>query len=720
MRFTVINMRSSVLLALTTLLLAAFVSTTQAAQVAHSANVEAQLIPEHSSIAAGNKTTIALRLRMAPEWHTYWRNPGDSGLPTSISWKFPDGADWKPGALQFPTPKALPLAPLMNYGFDQEVWLLTDVVVPASFTAGQTASIAAHVEWLECREVCLPGRADLDLSLPVAAEAVADPQWRTDFGRWRSALPQPLPPGARVTAEAADGRITIMAAGALPAAAQQAHAYFFPLNEGLVEYAAPQTLTREGANATLELHVARQLAAKDADRTTLRGMLTWEERGNATVHAYAIETPLVGSLVAGKWQAPNEAPRLDLGQPDAEPAKAGPSFGPALLFALIGGLILNLMPCVFPLLSIKVLGFARHAGQDGRSLRFHGLAFGLGVVLSFLLLAGLLISLRAAGEAIGWGFQLQNPVVVTGLAVLFFLLGLNLSGVFEFHVAADGDVPSHHPLFNAFASGVLAVAVASPCTAPLMGAALGYALTQPAAVSLSVFAALGLGMALPVVLLSWFPRWLAHLPRPGPWLAHFKQFLAFPLYATVVWLAWVLGMQTGVDQVVRLGAVLVAAALAAWLFGLSQSGRRRGMSGLLALLAGGASILLAAPLLHASATTAVSTAPKSTEWEPWSKARVEELNAQGKTVFVDFTAAWCVTCQANKRLVLETDAVRRGFAEKGIVLLRADWTRRDETIAAALAELGRSGVPVYVLYRPGSAPQLLPELLTQQTVLGAL
>ena len=394
----------------------------------------------------------------------------------------------------------------------------------------------------------------------------------------------------------------------------------------------------------------------------------------------------------------------------------------AIVLAFFGGLILNLMPCVFPILSIKILGFADQAHGDQPLMRAHGLAFGAGVLVAFAALGLGLVALRASGEALGWGFQLQSPFVVSLLALLFLALALNLSGVFELLIPLP-DAPSRaprSPVAGSFGSGLLAAVIASPCTAPFMGAALGYALAQSAVTALAVFLALGLGMALPYVLLAWFPAWLRKLPRPGPWLTRLKQFLAFPLYATVAWLAWVLGIQLGADAVLYLGFGLVALGLSAWLWGIAQHG-----GGIAYRVGSAVAIVTALALsypsaLPATASSTASTATVQSGWEPYSAQRLAELQAAGRAVFVDFTAAWCVTCQVNKKLVLDTAAAGQLFRDKSVSLVRADWTRRDAAITQAIGELGRNGVPVYVLYRPGKAPLVLPEVLQTSVLREAL
>jgi thiol:disulfide interchange protein DsbD len=392
----------------------------------------------------------------------------------------------------------------------------------------------------------------------------------------------------------------------------------------------------------------------------------------------------------------------------------------ALGFALLGGILLNLMPCVFPVLGIKVMGFVQHAHGEARAMRLQGVAFFVGALASFVLLAGLMLALRAGGTQLGWGFQLQSPGVVALLAALFFVLALNLSGVFEwgaFAQSVTANLSARGRYADAFLSGVLAAVVATPCTAPFMGAAVGFTLTQSAAQSLAIFAALGVGMALPVLALSCFPALLRKLPRPGAWMETFKQVLAFPLYATVAWLAWVLGAQSGNDAVFALLGGLVLVAMGAWLYGRGAYQPAAWRTGLAIVLAA-AGLLVAWPSHVADEAGGSVARAGELAWEPWSPERLRELTAQGRPVFVDFTAAWCVTCQVNKRVALHDAAVVKAFGDRGIITLRADWTRQDPRITEALASLGRNAVPVYALYMPGAAePHLLPELLTPAIVL---
>ncbi|MCB1987123.1 MAG: thioredoxin family protein, partial [Burkholderiaceae bacterium] len=437
------------------------------------------------------------------------------------------------------------------------------------------------------------------------------------------------------------------------------------------------------------------------------------------------------AAVEGQWSraapltgvSPALAAALAANQQASQPlAATGGALLTALLGGLMGGLLLNLMPCVFPVLAIKVMGFARH-GNHQRAQRLGGLAYTAGVVLSFMALGGLLLALRAAGEQLGWGFQLQSPAVVAVLALLFTLIGLNLAGVFEFGQFVPGrlaTLQARHPAGDAFLTGVLAVAIASPCTAPFMGAALGFAIDMPAPQALAVFAALGLGMALPYLLAAWVPAVVGWLPRPGAWMDTFRRAMAFPMFATVVWLVWVLGQQSGIDGAGALLALLVAGSSVVW--ALTLRGRTRVVMVLVliaftAWLASAIGPHITRPL---DTPAPVANTPGAAQWQAWSAERVAELGAAGKPVFVDFTAAWCVTCQYNKRNTLADADVLADFARHGVTLLRADWTRRDSAITAALAALGRNGVPVYVLMAPGRAPLVLTEILSVSELRAAL
>lgn len=701
--------RASLRIGAAALAAAALASVAWAAPV-RTPNVEAELVPATTAAVPGQPVTVALRLQHREGWHTYWRNPGDSGLPTTIDWKLPPGV--KAGPIDWPAPHALPAGPLVNYGFEGEVLLPSTLAIPADAKPGSELAIAARAEWLVCKETCIPEGADLTLSLPVVPSSAAHPKWGAPIASTLAALPKPL---AGWTAEAVGEGQRVRLALAPPAGAPDpGKLHFFPYDEGRIEASAPQALARDGDRYVLTLPVAYQLAP---GFTRVAGVVT-AANGIGGAKAATLDVPLSGSVVAGPKPVDAAAPALAI--PPAAPA-ASMSLVLAALAAFLGGLILNLMPCVLPVLSIKVLGFAEH--HDSRAtMRREGLAYGAGVLVTFVALALVMLALRSAGEQLGWGFQLQSPVVVTLLALLFFVLGLNLSGVFEFGQFAPASVrswTSKNRTLDAFGTGVLAVVIASPCTAPFMGAALGFALSQPAIETIAVFVALGVGMALPYVLLAWFPAWRRALPKPGAWMLRFKQLLAFPLYATVAWLAWVLGTQLDVDAVLRLAIVLVVVAFALWAWQVSRLGARRVWK-LLALAALVGAVVVARPLAAPAIAEPSGGKPAASgPWQGYSPAKLAELASAGP-VFVDFTAAWCVTCQVNKRLVLSDPGLMGAFAERRVALVRADWTRRDADITRALAALGRNGVPVYVLYRPGREPLLLPEVLTTRIVMDAL
>jgi thiol:disulfide interchange protein DsbD len=679
------------------------VATGAAAQPVRTQNVEAELVPERSALVPGQTNTVALRLKIRDRWHTYWQNPGDTGLPTTLDWKLPDG--FTAGAIQWPAPKALPVGPLINYGYEGEVFHVVDLAVSSNLPPGQPVTLNARADWLVCEDTCIPEGADLVLVLPVDSKADPHPRWGAAIKATRDALPRPLA-GWQAQAMGEGQKVklvlTPIARGDDPGTLR-----FFPFREGVIEPSGVQTLARDGDRLALALPVAYQLTP---NFTRVAGVLA-SSGGIGGAKAATIDVALSGSVIAGPKPLDTPVPKADL---KAGPSTSSLSLAAALLFAFGGGLLLNLMPCVFPVLSLKVMGFVEHHDAK-RTMHREAIAFSAGVILSFVLLALALVALRAAGEQLGWGFQLQSPAVIAGLALLFFLLALNLSGVFEFGMFAPSAVAgwtAKNRTLDAFASGVLAVIVASPCTAPFMGAALGYAISQSIAVTIIVFVALGLGMALPYVLLAWFPGWRRRLPRPGVWMERVKQFLAFPLYATVAWLAWVLGAQVDNDAVLRLTITLLFAAFAVWAWRVFRSGGTKFWAGVALVSAAGMAILIA-PLLTGPVGTAEARTAKAREageWRAFSPAGVDALTASGRAVFVDFTAAWCVTCQVNK-LVLNDAEVLAAFAKRNVALVRADWTRRDPEITQALAALGRNGVPVYVLYRPGKSPLLLPEVL---------
>ena len=668
-------------------------------------HVEAELVTDKSGAQPGKPALVGLKLRMEPQWHTYWKNPGDSGLPTKIQWVLPEG--WKAGEIQWPYPNPLPVGPLMNYGYEDEVVLLAELTPPASAAPGPV-SIKARAEWLVCKDVCIPEKGELDMVLAVSpAEPSANPRWQAHIERARNQLPVDV--AGWKYQSALRGKSLVVRMTAPEGAAPPARAAFFPEQEGVIEPAAAQKITRDARAITLEMKLADPVPA---GLSSVKGVAVSDSgwSGSAGRKAINVTAPMAASLAAAAGSTAG-----------ASSGGAGGSALAALALAFIGGILLNLMPCVFPVLGIKVMGFVEHAHGDARAIRAQGVIFTAGVLLSFIALAGIMLGLRAGGTQLGWGFQLQSPLVVTLLATLFFVLALNLSGVFEWGAFAQSltsNLSAKGRFADAFLAGVLATVVATPCTAPFMGAAVGFTLTQDAALSLAIFATLGLGMAAPVLALSLFPGLLKRLPKPGAWMETFKQVLAFPLYATVAWLAWVLGAQVGNDAVFALLAGLVLVALGAWMYGraLHAPGLWRTAIAALLMLTG---LAVAWPGPASSgAGDALTARNGELPWQAWSPEKVAELTAAGRPVFVDFTAAWCVTCQVNKRLALHNAQVIAAFASHDVVALKADWTRQDPRITATLAQLGRNAVPVYALYLPGeAAPHLLPEVLTPTLVL---
>ena len=695
---------------LVTLLAAAASPALAATSVVTTPQVRAELVahaPE--GITPGKPVSLGLLIEHQPHWHTYWKNPGDSGLPTTLQWTLPPGL--QAGDIQWPTPKKLPVGPLMNFGYEGRLLLAVPVTVAAP-PAGEVLRVQLKAEWLVCKDVCIPESGEFALDVPVQAATAAQGDL---FATARAAMPQAVP-GAQGQARV-DGDTLVVEVSGLPATWQGRPIDFLPETAGVILNAAAPQATWDGGRWTARVPIDPQ---RSESPTAMPVVLTSQGQAAGLALEVAVTTPWP-ALAALPAPAPALGDAVVL--PPVAPAGGGVGFGLALVFALVGGVLLNLMPCVFPVLSLKVFGFAAHA-HDRRGLLAGGLAYTAGVVLSFMALAGLLLALRAGGEQLGWGFQLQSPAFVAALAALFTLIGLNLAGVFEFGSvlpARWSAARARHPMVDSLLTGVLAVAVASPCTAPFMGASLGVAVTMPAVQALAVFAALGLGMAAPYLLASAWPALARALPRPGPWMAHFKTLMAFPMFATVVWLVWVLGQQTGIDGVAGLLGVLLALAFLAWALGSPALGARARVGfGAAAAVLGVAVLTWALPALQ-TVEASSPTARAEAGWEAWSPERVAELQAAGRPVFVDFTAAWCVTCQYNKRTTLADAAVMADFQARNVALLRADWTRRDPRITAELTRLGRSGVPVYALYAPGAAgPRLLSEILGVAEVKDAL
>ncbi len=694
-------MRLLALLALALLASAAPAQTPEARDP--SPHSDALLVAGVASVAPGDAFDLAVRIDVEDGWHVYWLNPGDSGQPVRVDWRLPAGV--VAGPLRFPYPEVYSLAGIASYAHEGTPHFLTRVSVPDGF-GGEAVEIGGTVRWLVCADVCYQAQGEVALAVPVGATE------RTGaLDAARTQLPV-MAEGWTADAEAADGGYALSVSPPAGWSGTLRGAHFFVDEPGVLDHAAEQTFVQTDDGWTVSLPASDRASATAA---RLRGVLVAPEGTTFADGARALE---IDALVGGTATAA---------------ASGALGLWSALLFAFAGGLILNLMPCVFPILSIKILGFVRGRDEGAAALRAHGLAFGAGVVVSFLALAGLLLALRAAGEGLGWGFQLQSPVVVAALAVLMTGLALNLFGVFEVGhgvAAVGGRLDRREGVGGAFLSGVLAVIVATPCTAPFMGAALGYALAQPAALALVVFGALGIGMALPYVFLSFQPHLLQKLPRPGAWMVTLKQALAFPLLATAVWLVWVFGLQAGLNAAATLLLALVLVGLAAWTWGRWPGHHAARRTRTVARAVGAGAALAAVSLVAVAAgllndglpTNADATQGEAPDgWQTFDPVAVEALVASGEPVFIDFTAAWCLSCQVNKKVALSTDAVERAFADAGITRVRADWTNRNPAITEALDRFGRTGVPLYVLYPGGGAePVLLPNVLTPQIVLDAL
>ncbi|HEY2446926.1 MAG TPA: protein-disulfide reductase DsbD domain-containing protein [Rhizomicrobium sp.] len=667
------------------------------AQIDTAPKVHARLIAERGAIAPGAKIAIALEENIRPGWHTYWLNPGDAGQPTEIRWSLPRG--WKAGAIAWPYPKELPVGPLMDYGYEGRLWLLTEVAAPADAKPGTSIVLRAQASWLVCKEVCIPEDASVSLPLVVSASVPApSPSVAAQFAAARDRLPVVSPWPARFHL---DSSLDLFVAAPKLAAASLTDVRFFPFAQGEIKGFAAQAWSVSPDGIHLRLVPGKH--AKDL--RALSGVLVFSSRG-APTQSLEIEAN------------PGAVPAVDF------PAYEGMSLPLALLFALLGGVILNLMPCVLPILAMKAFAIASTAGRAPREAAHEGFAYGAGAVLSFAVLGAIVLALRAGGEAIGWGFQLQEPAAVAAFALLIFVVGLNLSGVFEVPgIGAGESLARRGGVAGAFFTGVLAVMVAAPCTAPFMAAALGFALTQPAFGALLVFAALGIGFAAPFVAIGISPALLRLLPRPGAWMSVFRQFLAFPMYATALWLAWVLSLEAGAERLVVLLGGALAVALVLWVVGATQRSMSRGAS-VIAWVAVIAGIIVLAELFSfvGSGTPAVARVQATTiPSEPYSEARLSQMRAQNRGVFVDATAAWCVTCLVNEKAALDNALVREAFESRHVAFLVADWTNRDPAVSALLQAHGRPGVPLYLYYAPGAAnAAVLPQILTPDVVLAAI
>ena len=660
-------------------------------------NVSAEWVSEVKSIQPGSSFWVALQLTHDPHWHTYWKNPGDSGFPTAVNWELPDG--FEVSAIHWPVPAWQTMAGLAVFGYEEVTSLLFEVFPPKDLAAGASVRLGGRVSWLECADICIPGSGELFVTLPVSAETPAkSANAEKLFKVARKHLPGDGS-GWSATASKGDSRIDIQFIGPKNLAEDVGTVRYFPEPEYLFDYSDGLPVTREGNRFNLS---AKLSPTNDGvPEKGIRGLLAAEKGWDGKGQRQGVETDAV--FVGKAAGAPATVSSMALGR--------------AILIALFGGVILNLMPCVFPVISLKILGFVNLAGENPRTVWRHGLLFAAGVMVSFWALAGLLLVVKASNPSLGWAFQFTNPIFVISMCILFLLMGLSLFGVFEVGTtltSAGSGVQDSHSKTGTFLSGVLATVVATPCVGPFMGVAIGFAMSQPAVVAITIFTSLGFGMALPYLLLSRFPGWLKVIPRPGPWMESLKQFMGFLLLGFALFLVWVVADMRGMEGLGRLLSGLLVVGIAAWVYGrwgaISRATPTRVRSCILALallVSGGAYAMFP---------------PKPVEWLDYSPDLVEQLRSEGKPVFIDFTASWCVSCQANKKLVLNTRKIQAVFAQNEVAMVKADWTEQQEPITSVLASYGRNGVPLYVLYGSGenSEPQILPELLTKRIVIDAL
>ena len=666
--------------------------------------VHAELVSEEQAVQPGRPFWVGVRLHMDKGWDTYWLNPGDSGFATQVNWKLPEG--FTAGPLLWPYPEKFVTDSLVAFGYTDSVLLMAEITPPNNLAADQKVSIQADVNWLACKESCVPGHASLQMALPVTDKIPpVDAAVKALFANARQALPQRE---GDLTVSAQSDQIVLQFKPLAGTLGKIDEALFIPEQGEVIDYSAPQNLKAESGQVTLSVKRAHPEGAI----STLKGVLLVSEQGKTFKRAIQVDSAITAPAQGGGVDGVS-------------------SLGVATLFAFLGGLILNVMPCVLPVVALKIFGFVKMAQQKRSVILKHGGIFSLGVLMSFWILSGALMVLRAYGEGVGWGFQLQEPVFVVILASLLFMLGLSLFGVFEMGTSliSLGSKPASagsSPLTSSFMSGVLATLVATPCTGPLLGPALGFAMTLPPIQTLLIFTAMGLGMAFPYVLFSAFPQLVRFLPKPGNWMIAFKQIMGFLMMATVVWLVWVFGAQTDNLATFVLLASFLVMAIGCWIFGKWGAFNRRKvtravatvLAALIIFTSGGAALMTAKQHRDSpSSTGGMQLVAEHGGWEHYSPERVAELRALGTPVFIDFTAKWCLICQANK-VTLHSSEIQKAFREKGVVTMTADWTKKDPVITQQLEKLGRTGVPVYVLY-PGNTrdtPYILPQTLTAHVI----
>ena len=676
--------------------------------------VKAKLIASVDAVHPGDEILVGVQELIIPHWHTYWINPGDSGLPTTINYTLPEGAS--AGDIQWPTPKRIVLGPVTNYGYENEVILLSKIKVPYTIEVGKEFAINAQVKWLVCDDICIPQQVNLSLNLPVASTGTPSGNGSALVKVAQNSLPTSSPWPIELTKT--DSTLAIQLKNTQFKTNTIKEVSFYSDKWGKVKHSADQPWKL--SNNTLELQLTSgdeplshdekltgvlSITLADSDSTITQGYL---------ISAIAVSVPSI-TPITPEAVVTTQAPEIIL-----------PT---ALLLALLGGVVLNLMPCVFPVLSIKALGLIKHANESSHANKLHGLAYTLGILVSFSILGSLLIALKAGGAQIGWGFQFQSPLFVIGVAYLMFSVGLSLSGVFTIGgsiIGVGSSLANRSGYSGSFFTGVLATIVATPCTAPFMGAAIGFALTQPPASLIAIFWSLGLGLALPYLILSQWPALQKRLPKPGLWMEQLKQGLAFPMYGAAVWLVWVLAQQSGINAIAIALTGMVIIAFATWLYETTKSAHKptqligASFSGISLIL-----VLIASYVgIDRPPTTLATTTLSTKNYEAYTPSRLNELRNAGKPVFVNLTAAWCISCLVNEKVALSQDSVISAFKAGEITYLKGDWTNRDDEITQLLSEFGRSGVPLYIYY-PGKQsalrnPIVLPQVLSPEIVIRAV
>lgn len=660
--------------------------------------VEATLLAEPSSISPEKPFTVAIRLRMDPNWHTYWKNPGDSGFATQIDWDFPPG--FEAGEIQWPYPERVVVGGIVSYAYHNEAWLLTQITPPQKLPT--TIPLQAKVSWLMCEEVCIPGEAALKLSLPRGSGEIK-PETKALFDAARETLPKENQELNLQTHWISDQKIALQIASE---DLTPSTAYFFPETPEQISHEAPQNI-RQISPSQYEIELTKAAIAPET-LNRLSGVLTYQNSQKET-KAFQIDTPIQTKTSTIAFNFSWKETLL------------------YLLYAFIGGIILNLMPCVLPVISLKIFNFIQQSHHDSKKILAHGLIFSGGIILSFLALAGFLIALRAGGEKIGWGFQFQSPLFLVVLSAIVLVMSLALFNVFVIGgtlVGVGSSLTTKSGLRGSFLNGVLATTLATPCTAPFMGAALGFALTQPAWLALSIFGSLGLGMALPYLLISAQPKLLRYLPKPGSWMETFKQFTGFLMLGTLLWLLWLFGNTRGIDALILLSAFLLVLALGCWLIGQFATPVRSLTSKIitwlvsLILVAVAGHFFVKPALASEKVVTSSQVSSDKINWKPYSQQTLQEALKTQQPIFVDFTADWCLSCKVNERVALNIDQTQKLFERHQVIALKADWTSRNPEVSEALAAYGRAGVPFYLFYPAdrSKSPVILPEILTPSII----